>query len=342
MCPIVFYRIFESFNMKISIEFKILWDSFDECPDSDVERAKPLKSCIHSGNAGDIIYSLPTVKGLGAEHFVINLCTDRGFGNRSISFSTARALSPLLLSHPYIKRLTITESNIPLEYLKQPMEGINFKLDTFRLYDLCKHHLAICHAMAFGKRLDLVEEWLHVETKETERDYVVVCLTPRYRTLTKEFWLEIFSGLDNVIVLGIPEEFHCVAGINAEFVTCPDFLEMAKIIKGSRLFIGNPSLAYAIAEGLKVPRIVEVLAKCPNAYPIGRTGYAVPNSISGARNLIHQLLSGSPVDDLRYQNETLSVTVANLEEMMRQKDAQIGNLEEALRHKDTGPQSASI
>src|SRR5271157_1728136 len=108
--------------MKISIDFKILWDSFDEFPDSDLASGQPLKSCIHSGNAGDIIYSLPTVKELGAKHYVINLCTDPGswlFGGRTISFNTARALAPLLLSQSYIKRVTITASNLPLEFLDQ-------------------------------------------------------------------------------------------------------------------------------------------------------------------------------------------------------------------------------
>src|SRR5208337_2601200 len=288
-----------------------------------------------------IIYSLPTVKELGAKHYVINLCTDPGswlFGGRTISFNTARALAPLLLSQSYIKRVTITASNLPLEFLDQPMEGIDFKLDTFRLHEPNKHHLAICHALAFGVHLNLFEQWLHVETKEAEKDYIVVSLTPRYRSLTKEFWLEVFAGLDNVIVLGIPEEFHCVAGIRAEFVTCSDFLEIAKIIKGSCLFIGNPSLAYAIAEGLKVPRIVELPAEFQNAYPIGRTGYVVPHSILEARNLIDTLLSDSSVTDMRYQNQTLSLAVANLEEMTRQRDSletHARNLDEARQHMET-------
>jgi hypothetical protein len=44
---------------------------------------------------------------------------------------------------------------------------------------------------------------------------------------------------------------------NLEFYDCNDFLEMAQIIKSSKFFLGNLSLGNSIAEGLKVPRLVE-------------------------------------------------------------------------------------
>ena len=218
--------------MRISINFKVLWDSLGE---SSIPTGKDLalKSCIHSGNAGDIVYSLPTAKELGANHYVINLCSDPGFGGRNIAFLTARALAPLLLSQPYIERVSIVSSNIPLEFLDQPLEGIDFVLDRFRLHEPPKHHLALCHAMAFGVHINLYEKWLHLEVEKSDKEYIILCLTPRYRSLSKEYWMEALSGLDNVIALGVPEEFDCVAGITAEFVTCNDFLEMARMIQGA-------------------------------------------------------------------------------------------------------------
>ena len=48
---------------------------------------------------------------------------------------------------------------------------------------------------------------------------------------------------------------------------------MASIIKSSKFFIGNLSLAYAIAEGLKVPRLLEGLEEFPAMYPSGKNGY---------------------------------------------------------------------
>jgi len=320
--------------MRISINFKVLWDSLGE---SSIPTGKDLalKSCIHSGNAGDIVYSLPTAKELGANHYVINLCSDPGFGGRNIAFLTARALAPLLLSQPYIERVSIVSSNIPLEFLDQPLEGIDFVLDRFRLHEPPKHHLALCHAMAFGVHINLYEKWLHLEVEKSDKEYIILCLTPRYRSMSKEYWMDILSGLDNVIALGLPEEFDCVAGITADFVTCNDFLEMARMIQGCRLFIGNPSLAYAIAEGLKVPRMVELPTEWRNAYPIGRSGYVAPSSIAEARDLIHRLISDSPGIALQQQHITILRKTVDLEATVRDKDTHIGNLEAAIRHKDT-------
>jgi len=294
--------------MRLSINFKILWDSLDE----DKSAENLARTCIHSGNAGDIIYSLPTVKELGAKHYIINLNSDPAIGGRGITFDVAKALAPLLLAQPYIERVTIVRCNVFLEYLDpdQPMEGIDYILDRFRLQDPDKHHLAISHAMAFGIHVNLYEKWLYVGVEEKIKDYVVVALTPRYRSLPREFWIKVLSGLDNIILLGIPREFYCMAGINGDFVTCNDFLEMAKIINGSKLFIGNPSLPYAIAEGLKVPRLVELPYQPRNAYPIGENGYVVPNSVKEARMLIEQLVSDSKEKKVAYihrQNQTYEI-----------------------------------
>ena len=294
--------------MKLSINFKVLWDSLDEA-----KSAKNVaRTCIHSGNAGDIIYSLPTVKELGAKHYIINLNSDPAIGGRGITFEAAKALAPLLLAQSYIERVTIVRCNVFLEYLDpdQPMEGIDYILDRFRLQDPDKHHLAISHAMAFGIHVNLYEKWLYVGVEEKIKDYVIVALTPRYRSLPREFWVKVLSGLDNIILLGIPREFYCMAGINGDFVTCKDFLEMAKIINGSKLFIGNPSLPYAIAEGLKIPRLVELPYQPRNAYPIGKNGYVVPNSIKEARMLIEQLVSDSKEKKVAYihrQNQTYEI-----------------------------------
>ncbi|MBI4691723.1 MAG: hypothetical protein HY754_15900 [Nitrospirae bacterium] len=323
--------------MHISINFRTLWDSDDK-----TEKDAISKTCIHSGNSGDIIYSLPAVKELGAEHFIINLCRDTYFKGRNIDLEMAKALSPLLLAQPYIKRVSIVSSNLPLEYLSEPIEGGSFILDKFRLQDVFKHHLAISHAKAFNLHINLYEKWLHVETDKPDNDYIVVALTPRYRSLSKEFWLEVLAGLKAIIVIGVPDEFHCLSGVTADFITCGDFLEMAKIIGSARLFIGNPSLAYAIAEGLKVPRMVELPSEPRNAYPIGRSGYIAPHSVKEARDLIERLVSDSPEILLQYQHKTMhgalsekDIYIGNLENTMRDRDVRINNLETHISNLET-------
>lgn len=48
-----------------------------------------------------------------------------------------------------------------------------------------------------------------------------------------------------------------------EYIPVEDFMHMANIIAGCRFFIGNQSFPFAIAEALKVKRLLEVYHLSP-------------------------------------------------------------------------------
>jgi hypothetical protein len=283
--------------MGLTVEFKVIWDS----EKGGGKLPRPV-SCIHSGNAGDIIYALPTVRELQARHVYLNLCSDPAFSGRNLSEASARALAPLLLAQSYIDRVTIVDVNLPLEYLEQPIAGIDFVLDKFRLQDIHKHHLAIAHAIAMGVQVNLYEPWLEVPEAGAQEDYAVVSLTERYRVLGKAHWLQLLETLrfdaGKKIFLGLPQEFQCLAGADMEFRTAGDLLEAARIIKGSRIFLGNQSLNFALAEGLKVRRLLEQYPEMPNVYPVGDKGLILAPEISAALRQISDLTS-RPDDPFR-------------------------------------------
>ena len=301
--------------MNISLKFKIIADVFKEGAD----RTEKLKSCIHSGNAGDIIYSLPTVRGLGAEHFIMNASDIPGFGARFLNEKTALSLIPLLLRQSYIKRVSVvfmhnpfppyfkTENGtlvvtpLPLEYMDGYLTDIDFILDKFRLTDTNHNHLVSCYAGPFGINVGPAEKWLSAEdgAKETEapafdtgfKYRIILALTPRYRSQNKDFWKSALEGLSGeILAVGVQEDAECVSGIADKFMTCAHFLELANIINGAELFIGNPSMAYSIAEGLKVPRVVEIPDFPRNAYPAGVNGYFASESAEETRNIINGIL----------------------------------------------------
>ena len=60
---------------------------------------------------------------------------------------------------------------------------------------------------------------------------------------------------------------------NLQHHNCKDFLEMAEIIKSSKFFIGNQSMAYDLAEALKVPRLLEGCPYYPVIKPHGKNAY---------------------------------------------------------------------
>ena len=291
--------------------FELLWNSTNSKHDFN------YKSCIHSGNASDIIYSLPIVRMLEIEHFIINVHSGLTFdksGRTNMSLEVAHFLCPLLLKQPYIKKVSIVKSDLPSEFLGNDIEGINFNLDKFRLQEIFKHHLAICYAKMFGIYLNLFEGWLFVDSKIDYRDdYIVIFLTSQYRSLSDKYWVKSLSGLKNIIVLGSSKKFFAMIGNSAKFIACADFLEMAKIIASAKMFIGNPSLASAIAEGLKIPRIIELPQSPRNAYPIGRHGYTATGSIVEDRNLIECFISSKSNELLVFQNITHSKEIARFE-----------------------------
>ena len=311
----IFNKIIELMN--VSLKFKIIADKIKEGAD----KTEKLKSCIHSGNAGDIIYSLSAVKTLGAEHFIMNINNSPGFGARFLDEKTALSLIPLLLSQPYIKRVSIVFMNnpfppyfktengifivtpIPLEYMDGYLTEVDFILDKFRFTDTNNNHLTLSYAQAFGLSMNPAEKWLFIEdtgidrkisnNKQNETAELVLAFTPRYRSKNKDFWaavLEDFKDKCNITAVGAKNDFGCISGITDNFITCADFLELAEIINGADLFIGNPSMPYAVAEGLKVQRIVEVPDFPRNAYPLGEKGYIAPESVEDAKKIIYNIL----------------------------------------------------
>jgi ADP-heptose:LPS heptosyltransferase len=73
-----------------------------------------------------------------------------------------------------------------------------------------------------------------------------------------------------VVFLGLAEEyrtFKCVAP-RARHHEPRDFLDMARVIKGSKCFVGGQSSPWWVAEGLGHPRCLAVFPVAPNCIPM--------------------------------------------------------------------------
>ncbi len=273
----------------VSIKFTTI-DDFSSRPP-----AAPPVSAIHSGNAGDVIYSLPSVRALGIRHLYLNVYRDPN-PLRHLTEENARALTPLLLAQHYIDRVTLVSSGVPLESVDPACIDVDYVLDRFRKQDALHLHLMHAHAQAVHAEIDANEPFLQVpeESAPAESPEVVLALTPRYRALTGEFLRDLTLYFDRILILAIPEEWRSVAGIPGRVHKCRDYLEMARSIRGAQLFIGNPGLASAIAEGLKVPRIVDLPLEPTNAFPIGPNGYVLPSGRLEFVDIAHRLCGHLP------------------------------------------------
>lgn len=59
----------------------------------------------------------------------------------------------------------------------------------------------------------------------------------------------------------------------AEYLHVKNFLELAIYISSAKVFIGNQSFCFSLAEAMKTPRILEVCSYAPNVIPCGPNGY---------------------------------------------------------------------
>ncbi len=228
----------------------------------------------HSGNSGDIIYSLPAVYALSKNgkafiHLHSNQKADyqkryHPLGGVMLNDKIVKMLQPLLMHQPQISVCDFYE-NQPLDY----------DLDVFRQHpiDLGKGNISRWYFHVFGIYANLCEPWLTVPKNEMYAEHIVIARSHRYRAPGIDYMF--LKRYPKKIFLGVPEEFEDLRKQlpDIEYVSVNNFLEMASIINGCRLFIGNQSFPFSIAEGLKINRLLEVYYAAPNVIVEGRGAY---------------------------------------------------------------------
>ena len=232
-------------------------------------------SFLHSGHLGDIINALPVIKELSKNHKcslylqigkplpVNSLGYKHETDNTFMSAKMVEMILPLLKSQKYINKaeeFKEQEIDIDLDLFRQiPM---NFNLDEVRWY----FHLT-------GVHTDLSKEYLFAEPHPSIKDKIVIMRSIICKNIFINY--NFMNKYKNVLFIGLKEEYEDLKKEipNMQFYDCKDFLEAAQIIKSSKFFIGNSSLGFTIAEGLKVPRIMESYPDFPIIYPNGGHGY---------------------------------------------------------------------
>jgi len=239
-----------------------------------VELNVPVKSAYsfkHSGNAGDLIYSLPAVRSLAGSaeiNFYMNLDQRGNYGKKPhplngvmLNEKMYQMLSPLLLAQSYIKSCSVFSG-----------QEIDYDLDLIRSYPFptSKGNIARWYFYLFATKADLSIPWLQAEPDKSWSDHIVIARSQRYNApaITYSF-LEKYK---KKIFVGVEQEWKEMKKMlpDIEFFPVNDFLQLASIIAGSKLFIGNQSFPFSLAEGLKVNRLLEVYHQCPNVSVEGK------------------------------------------------------------------------
>lgn len=229
----------------------------------------------HSGNCGDIIYAVPTMKAIAGDqdihlYLFLNRPADYAkhfkhpLGNVTLNQKMFEMLQPLILSQPQFKECAILQE-----------QKIDVDLDIMRDYPLLldRGNIARWYFLVFPGNYDLNKAWLQVEPDKDMQDAIVLARSLRYQAPNIDYG--ILKRYPRVYFVGITEEFEAMKKRIPHLIYRPvkDFLEMASVIAGAKLFIGNQSFPFSLAEALKVNRLLEVYFECPNVTVYGENGF---------------------------------------------------------------------
>lgn len=223
-----------------------------------------MYSFSHSGNLGDIVFSLHFCKELmeyKQEHclnFHIQTNVSARYSdphpyiNVRMTELSAKMLKPLLEYQDYINEVTfsnkIPENYLNLDYFRN--QKLNFFAGDIRswYYVLTKKHLP----------RKFYEKTLFAPVDKTYENKIIIANTERYQNFYIDYKL-LKPFEDNLVFCGAEYEyiiFKNKSHVNCEYRKINDFLEFASIVEGAKGFIANQSGLYSIVECMKCPRIL--------------------------------------------------------------------------------------
>lgn len=265
----------------------------------------------HSLLLGDLIYALPGIKHVCETHAgkptpkgdirsgkaIIYLELNRKWESGAykvrrdgitLTEKDFEMVRPLLLRQSYIEDVRVWNG-----------EDVHFNLDLVMTQDGlnlpygCISRWWFYLAPEFA--CDLSQPWLAVDEKIRigPRKMIVVSRSARSHNPNMTYkYLEKYK--DRILFIGLEDEHKdfCSCFFEVPYYPVNSFLEMALVINSAKFFVGNQSFPYAIAEALKVPRILETWATLPHVIPTGPHAYDMYHP--GALEVYTELLMNLP------------------------------------------------
>lgn len=221
-----------------------------------------IMTFLHSGARGDIIYGLPAIKALGGGILYIKLDA-KHYKSRPMDLKDLEMFRELLAGQDYIEDVKKWEYDA----------YIDCDLDKFRETVKPCQLLSEAHLTRFNLNFDLSQPWLDI--LGTHVADIVVNRSERYHGAFD--WGELTPWQDKCIFIGLKSEhdrfIEATGLMHVPYYGECTYHKLAEIIAGSKLFVGNQSFAYSLAEAMKHPRVLEVCPICPNCLPTSSNGF---------------------------------------------------------------------
>lgn len=217
------------------------------------------------GDAGDLCYLLCLLKQIedGPHSLLLQSSPATKVKTQEDLDRFFSLVGPLANVQPYIKECRIIKDTDQIDWPSGQFRGQHYQ----RGRTLMDAHLAhLVKTKGIGREITGAEAWLEVEPSQLTEGKIVCNRTGRYRNSLFPWKAIVEHYRHRLVFVGLKHEWR-------EFVShfgyvawhpTTNLLEMAQLIAGAELFIGNQSCANALAEGLKKPIIQEVSTQFPD------------------------------------------------------------------------------
>jgi hypothetical protein len=217
------------------------------------------------GDIGDVCILLSIIKQIpGGPHTLLvqsSGCTKAKSPREADRL--CRLVKPLAESQDYISECRRVNAGEHIDWNSAGFRGQGYNPGN-TLFGAHLSHLITTKGIGHGFKAD--KAWLKVDPAPDSKGRVIVNRTGRYRNHFFP-WREIYAKYkDRILFIGLPHEYRDFSG---QFGACEyryteNMLDVAEVIAGSLLFIGNQSSPNAVAEGLKHDMIQEVSLQVPD------------------------------------------------------------------------------
>jgi hypothetical protein len=216
---------------------------------------------LHSGDLGDIIYSLPTIKELGGGVLYLNPAAELRFKNypliTKLTEKSALQIRSILLQQKYIDDVKIWNG-----------EEITYNLDNFRTH-INFNNLAISHLDIYKLSPSVAfEKWIETPKLRKLPKRFIISRSVRYHSNYVE-WVRILNIIStDSIFIGLPKEheiFEYTFDVKIPYYPTPELTDIYETIASCERIFCNQSFPHALAEGLSHPLNCEIFRPYPAA-----------------------------------------------------------------------------
>jgi len=210
----------------------------------------------HSGNSGDIVYSIPTIHHLtnGEKKAIVYIKAAKYVHGNQYDF-----VKELLLEQDCIKEVHpfVPENKEDWAYFRWPGLKFDYDLDTARYQrQRGRIHIVKRYFDQFGINKDHKQPWLKVDSYyKREGRYALIHLTPRWSGLQydwKRIYDEALQRHGTVYFIGFVHEWldFTIRFGAIQHLSTESLLDIARLIRDCEALYSNQGVCLTIAQGL--------------------------------------------------------------------------------------------